>query len=105
MDIALVAQFMEDLLLQDWLVDVGDQCRQWLPGGDEARDLSLLSNRGTGRTVEKLLDRGVVGEDGKRVSKQPGRCCPVGCQVPETPQLDYTPDDTPKLEKLDPAAE
>ena len=55
--------------------------------------------------VEKLLDRGVVDEDGKRVSKQPGRCCPVGCQVPETPQLDYTPDDTPKLEKLDPAAE
>ena len=55
--------------------------------------------------VEKLLDRGVVDEDGKRVSKQPGRCCPVGCQVPETPQLDYTPDYTPKLEKLDPAAE
>jgi len=55
--------------------------------------------------VEKLLDRGVVDEDGKRVSKQPGRCCPVGCQVPETPQLDYTPDHTPKLEKLDPAAE
>ena len=55
--------------------------------------------------VEKLLDRGVVDEDGKRVSKQPGRCCPVGCQVPETPQLNYTPDETPKLEKLDPAAE
>ena len=55
--------------------------------------------------VEKLLDRGVVAENGKRVSKQPGRCCPVGCQVPETPQLDYQPDDTPKLGKLDPAAE
>ena len=55
--------------------------------------------------VEKLLDRGVADEDGKRVSKQPGRCCPVGCQVPETPQLNYTPDETPKLEKLDPAAE
>ena len=55
--------------------------------------------------VEKLLDRGVVAEDGKRVSKQPGRCCPVGCQVPETPQLDYKSDDTPKLGKLDPAAE
>ena len=48
---------------------------------------------------------GSVDEDGKRVSKQPGRCCPVGCQVPETPQLDYTPAYTPKLEKLDPAAE
>ncbi|MGB0551940.1 MAG: 4-hydroxyphenylacetate 3-hydroxylase family protein [Alphaproteobacteria bacterium] len=55
--------------------------------------------------VEKLLDRDVLAEDGKRVSKQPGRCCPVGCQVPETPQLDYKPDDTPRLEKLDPAAE
>ncbi|MBC8242569.1 MAG: hypothetical protein H8E30_19160, partial [Alphaproteobacteria bacterium] len=51
------------------------------------------------------LDRDVLAEDGKRVSKQPGRCCPVGCRVPETPQLDYKPDDTPKLEKLDPAAE
>ncbi len=55
--------------------------------------------------VEKLLDRGVVAENGKRVSKQPGRCCPVGCQVPKTPQLDYQPDDTPKLGKPDPAAE
>ena len=55
--------------------------------------------------VEKLLDRDVLAKDGKRVSKQPGRCCPVGCQVAETPQLDYKPDDTPRLEKLDPAAE
>jgi len=32
--------------------------------------------------VEKLLDRGVV-SDARRVSKQPGRCCATGCQVPE----------------------
>ncbi len=36
--------------------------------------------------VERLLDRGVL-DTGDKVSKQPGRCCPVGCQVPETPQL------------------
>ena len=39
--------------------------------------------------VEKLLDRGVL-DTGDKVSKQPGRCCPVGCQVPETPQLGNT---------------
>jgi len=32
--------------------------------------------------VERLLDRGVVA-DGRRVSKQPGRCCPAGCEVPD----------------------
>jgi 4-hydroxybutyryl-CoA dehydratase/vinylacetyl-CoA-Delta-isomerase len=37
--------------------------------------------------VERLLDRGVL-DVGQDVSKQPGRCCPVGCQVPETPQLE-----------------
>lgn len=31
--------------------------------------------------VERLLDRGVAA-DGRRVSKQPGRCCPAGCEVP-----------------------
>lgn len=31
--------------------------------------------------VETLLDRGVI-EEGKRVSKQPGRCCATGCEVP-----------------------
>jgi 4-hydroxybutyryl-CoA dehydratase/vinylacetyl-CoA-Delta-isomerase len=37
--------------------------------------------------VERLLDRGVL-DVGQAVSKQPGRCCPVGCQVPETPRLE-----------------
>ncbi|HEY0834828.1 MAG TPA: 4-hydroxyphenylacetate 3-hydroxylase N-terminal domain-containing protein [Azospirillum sp.] len=31
--------------------------------------------------VESLLDRGVA-DEGRRVSKQPGRCCPTGCEVP-----------------------
>ena len=35
--------------------------------------------------VESLLDRGVL-DEGRRVSKQPGRCCPTGCQAPEPPQ-------------------
>ena len=32
--------------------------------------------------VERLLDRGVA-DEGKRVSRQPGRCCATGCEVPE----------------------
>lgn len=32
--------------------------------------------------VESLLDRGVLA-DGSRVSRQPGRCCVTGCEVPE----------------------
>jgi 4-hydroxybutyryl-CoA dehydratase/vinylacetyl-CoA-Delta-isomerase len=35
--------------------------------------------------VERLLDRGVVA-DGRRVSKQPGRCCATGCEVPGVPE-------------------
>ncbi|GEO14815.1 4-hydroxyphenylacetate 3-hydroxylase family protein [Microvirga aerophila] len=34
--------------------------------------------------VESLLDRGVL-EDGRRVLKQPGRCCATGCEVPSLP--------------------
>ena len=43
--------------------------------------------------VRKLLDRGVLAEDGKDTTRdrQPGRCCPVGCQVPETPKLGFEP--------------
>lgn len=32
--------------------------------------------------VEDLLERGVLA-DGRRVSKQPGRCCATGCEVPD----------------------
>jgi 4-hydroxybutyryl-CoA dehydratase/vinylacetyl-CoA-Delta-isomerase len=35
--------------------------------------------------VESLLDRGVLNQ-GQRVSKQPGRCCTTGCEVPALPQ-------------------
>jgi 4-hydroxybutyryl-CoA dehydratase / vinylacetyl-CoA-Delta-isomerase len=34
--------------------------------------------------VERLLDRGVL-DEGRRLSKQPGRCCATGCEVPELP--------------------
>ena len=38
--------------------------------------------------AERLLDRGILNEAGRPSRKaQPGRCCPVGCQVPVTPQL------------------
>lgn len=41
------------------------------------------------RLVERLLDRGVLDLDGEPSrDRQPGRCCPVGCQVPRTPRLD-----------------
>lgn len=40
--------------------------------------------------VESLLERGVL-DDGGRVSKQPGRCCVTGCQVPELPGIDAKP--------------
>lgn len=32
--------------------------------------------------VERLLDRGVL-DQGQKVSKQPGRCCVTGCEVPD----------------------
>lgn len=37
--------------------------------------------------VDRLLDRGVL-DVGKRVSKQPGRCCVTGCQLPDRVQAD-----------------
>jgi 4-hydroxybutyryl-CoA dehydratase/vinylacetyl-CoA-Delta-isomerase len=39
--------------------------------------------------VESLLDRGVLAQ-GQRVSKQPGRCCATGCEVPTLPQAEAT---------------
>lgn len=37
--------------------------------------------------VEKLLDRGLLSDQSDAAEDQPGKCCPVGCQVPETPNL------------------
>ena len=34
----------------------------------------------------RLLDRGIL-DTGQIPSKQPGRCCPLGCQVRQTPLL------------------
>jgi len=39
--------------------------------------------------VERLLDRGVL-DEGQRVSKQPGRCCVTGCEVPALPSTSAT---------------
>lgn len=39
--------------------------------------------------VESLLDRGVL-DQGQRVSKQPGRCCATGCEVPSLPEANTT---------------
>ncbi len=55
--------------------------------------------------VERLLDRGVLAVDHETSrNRQPGRCCPVGCQVPETPRLDGS-DDAPGSKSLPNAAE
>ncbi len=45
------------------------------------RNYPLMDKR---ELVERLLDRGVL-DVGQRVSKQPGRCCVTGCEVPEVP--------------------
>ena len=44
--------------------------------------------------VERLLDRGVLA-DGSKLSKQPGRCCVTGCEVPSLP--DATPENAKRL--------
>jgi 4-hydroxybutyryl-CoA dehydratase/vinylacetyl-CoA-Delta-isomerase len=55
--------------------------------------------------VERLLDRGVLAVDDETSrNRQPGRCCPVGCQVPETPRLDGS-DNGPGQKALSNAAE
>ncbi|MCL4767090.1 MAG: 4-hydroxyphenylacetate 3-hydroxylase [Hyphomicrobiaceae bacterium] len=46
------------------------------------RNYPLMERR---ELVERLLDRGVL-DVGQRVSKQPGRCCATGCEVPEVPK-------------------
>ncbi len=85
-------------------LEVGRLMRD-LSASDEAGWMSVISLHGGGSPealrreiyryypleerralVEKLLDRGVL-DTGDKVSKQPGRCCPVGCQVPQTPEL------------------
>jgi 4-hydroxybutyryl-CoA dehydratase/vinylacetyl-CoA-Delta-isomerase len=56
-------------------------------GSPEAMKREIWRNYPVGEKaalVEDLLDRGVL-VDGRRVSKQPGRCCATGCEVPSLP--------------------
>ncbi len=56
-------------------------------GSPEAMKREIWRNYPVGdkvELVEALLDRGVAA-DGRRVSKQPGRCCVTGCEVPAPP--------------------
>jgi len=53
-------------------------------GSPEAMKREIWRNYPVGEKVElveRLLDRGVLAE-GQRPSKQPGRCCVTGCEVP-----------------------
>jgi 4-hydroxybutyryl-CoA dehydratase/vinylacetyl-CoA-Delta-isomerase len=56
-------------------------------GSPEAMKREIWRNYPVGEKaelVERLLDRGVL-DEGRRVSKQPGRCCVTGCEVPSLP--------------------
>ena len=59
-------------------------------GSPEAMKREIWRNYPVGekaQMVEKLLDRGILNE-GQRVSKQPGRCCATGCEVPKVARLE-----------------
>jgi len=79
-----VARLMEDLTASysaGWMSMIS------LHGGGspEAMKREIWRNypvSGKAEIVEQLLDRGVLA-DGRRVSKQPGRCCATGCEVPD----------------------
>ncbi|MEZ5818114.1 MAG: 4-hydroxyphenylacetate 3-hydroxylase N-terminal domain-containing protein [Hyphomicrobiaceae bacterium] len=78
-----VARLMEDLTASytgSWMSVIS------LHGGGspEAMKREIWRNYPVGdkaAMVEELLDRGVL-DEGNRVTKQPGRCCPTGCEVP-----------------------
>jgi 4-hydroxybutyryl-CoA dehydratase/vinylacetyl-CoA-Delta-isomerase len=85
-----VARFMQDLTTSDtagWMSVIS------LHGGGSPEAMRREIYRyypieERRQLVERLLDRGVLNlGDATSRNKQPGRCCPVGCQVPETPQL------------------
>ena len=81
-----VARLMEDLTATHtggWMSVIS------LHGGGspEAMKREIWRNYPVGdkrKLVEKLLDRGIL-DEGKRVSKQPDRCCATGCEVPKLP--------------------
>lgn len=80
-----VARLMEDLTAS---YNAGWMSLISLHGGGspEAMKREIWRNYPVGEKaelVEKLLDRGILA-DGRRISKQPGRCCATGCEVPQT---------------------
>jgi 4-hydroxybutyryl-CoA dehydratase/vinylacetyl-CoA-Delta-isomerase len=40
--------------------------------------------------VQRLMERGVLGDAGASTSEQPGQCCDTGCTVPEMPDVPVT---------------
>ena len=84
-------RFIEDLTAshQGGWYSVDQPARRRIAGSDEAGDLAQLPGVEKVELVERLLDRGVLA-DGRRVSKQPGRCCETGCG-PEA-STDQTPE-------------
>jgi 4-hydroxybutyryl-CoA dehydratase/vinylacetyl-CoA-Delta-isomerase len=82
-----VARLMEDLTASysgGWMSLIS------LHGGGspEAMKREIWRNYPVGEKreiVERLLDRGVL-DTGERTSKQPGRCCVTGCEMPELPK-------------------
>lgn len=83
---AEVARFIEDLTVSK---EAGWYSVISLHGGGspEAMKREIWRNYPVAEKVElveSLLGRGVLA-DGGRVSKQPGRCCVTGCEVPEPP--------------------
>lgn len=85
---AEVARFIEDLTVSNqagWYSVIS------LHGGGspEAMKREIWRNYPVAEkaaVVERLLDRGLL-DEGRRVSKQPGRCCATGCEVPEPAAL------------------
>lgn len=83
-----VARFIEDLTVSNqagWMSVIS------LHGGGspEAMKREIWRNYPVmqkAELVESLLDRGVL-DEGRRVSKQPGRCCDTGCEVPALSDL------------------
>jgi len=81
-----VARFMEDLTASNqggWYSVIS------LHGGGspEAMKREIWRNypvEEKSAVVERLLDRGIL-DEGKRTSKQPGRCCDTGCTPPALP--------------------
>ena len=81
-----VARFMEDLTASNqggWYSVLS------LHGGGspEAMQREIWRNypvEEKSAVVERLLDRGIL-DEGKRTSKQPGRCCDTGCMPPALP--------------------